>query len=234
MNRRMIVLFCFLWSVGCIGAMCLCVGCRQGVEHNAVQETQIVFTAQELSKVSLPYMIPGTSLLLRGIYPYDGAFWEDGSGREVIGVTALLLENIGEYGIDRARVIVSQGKDLLKFNVSKIPPGAEIVVLEQGRAPFTTDVVHFCYGTQYLQLEGWDLSAVAFNDTGMGTLSLTNTTDAPLRNLCLFYKDYLQGMYIGGVANSYTVEEILPGEAISISPQRYAAGGSKILCILTE
>lgn len=234
MNKRMILLFCFLWSIGCIGAMFLCVAYQMNVDDEVLQETQVTFVAQELSNVSFPSLIPGTSLLIRGLYPYDGAFWEDGSGVQVTGVTALLVENVGEYGVDHARVIVGRGNRLLQFDIEMIPPGAQTVALEQGRALYSDDFVRYCYGTQYLELEGWDLPGVTCEGVGSGTLVVTNTTNEPHRQVSIFYKDHMQGMYIGGAVNSYSVDEILPDETIVLSPERYSTEGSKVLCILSE
>ena len=234
MKKRMFLLFCFLWSLGCLCAMWLCIAYQMSMPDEIPEETQAAFVAQELNNISFPSIIPGTSLLLRGLYPYDGAFWEDGSGLQVTGVTALLVENVGEYGIDYARVIVGRGNNLLQFSIEMIPPGAQTVALEQGRTPYSDDIVVYCYGTQYLQLDGWDMPGITCEGADSGTLVLTNITKEPIEDLCIYFKDYLQGIYIGGAVNLCPVDEILPGETVLLSPDRYSTEGSKVLCVLSE
>lgn len=234
MGRRMIVLFCFIWGIGCITLLCILANADLDSDYSLPDESAIVFAPAEQKEITFPVPLQGTDLIVRGIYPYDGAFWEDGSGCLVTGVAAILVENAGSYGIEKANIVVGQGDRLLKFDCTTIPPGAQVVILERNKSGFSRDRVKYCFGSQRLQLEGWDLSVVSWESPDIATLCLTNVTDSPIYGVELLYKDHLQGMYVGGATNSYYIEELLPGETIQITPKRFAGGVSKILCILTD
>jgi len=232
MYRRLIVLTGGLWFLG-IGLFVIV--CLQ--QSNEVTQTPayiVTGIVSEHTAVNFPCRIPGTDLTALGLFPYDGPFWEDGSGREVVGVTALLLENTGNYGIESANIVFCQGERLLKFAVDTIPPGARVVVPEQGRAVFSEEGLDYCYGTQWLQLDGWDLSSLEMSSPTIGTLEVKNITNKKIEEMQLLYKDYLQGMYVGGTTNYCTISEIEPGETVVITPDRFAAVSSKVLCVLTK
>lgn len=234
MGRRMIVLFCFIWGIGFLTLLYILVNADLNADLNLPDESVIAFAPAEQKEITFPTPLQGTDLIVKGIYPYDGLYWEDGSGCVVTGVAAILVENAGSYGIEKANIVVGQGDRLLRFDGTTIPPGAQVVILERNKSGFSRDMVKYCFGSQRLQLEGWDLSVVNWESPDIGTLCLTNSTDSPICGLHLMYKDYLQGMYIGGATNSYYIEKLLPGETIHIAPKRFAGGVSKILCILTD
>ncbi len=187
-----------------------------------------------LTAIQFPYKLENTDILIKGLYPYDGPYWEDGSGAEVTGVAALLVENVGSFGIDKARITVCQGKRLLRFNLKTVPPGATVAVLEENMAGFGQEGILYCFGSGALQLQGWDMSDFNFENIGLDELCIKNISDKRLTNIRLFYNDYLQGMYIGGAPYKYIIDELQPGEEVTISPDRYACGISRILCIQTE
>ena len=235
--RRCAILFCvifwifpFLFLLGSEVEK----GLLNSDEISFVESLEETLAVPAKEHISFPFLLESTDLVVKGICAYDGPFWEDGSGQEVTGVTALLLENTGSYGMDRVWVVMQQGNRLLRFTANTIPPGATVAVLESDKAVFQKQDIDICYGWHRLQLDGWKHEEILLREIDMGTISLQNTTDETIRNIRLLYKDSLQGMYIGGVTNMHTVKELLPGEIIAVDPERYARGNSKIICVLTD
>lgn len=64
-------------------------------------------------------------------YLYDGAFIEDGSFEEKQGVVALKVTNIGEKDIQLLRAYVTTTIKELSFEITTLPAGATVVVLEK-------------------------------------------------------------------------------------------------------
>ena len=49
-----------------------------------------------------PYQIPNTSLVIQKVRSYDGVFIEDGSDKTVSGISAIVVENVGDEYIEYA------------------------------------------------------------------------------------------------------------------------------------
>ena len=67
----------------------------------------------------------------------------------------------------------------------------------------------------------------------MGTLAVTNVSDAALCEVWLYYKSYLSqpGIYVGGITYKAGLQWIGPGQTVQISPLHYACGYSGIVRI---
>ena len=83
--------------------------------------------------ITLPYQIPGSSLVVSGIASYDGIYLEDGSDTEISGVTVLLLRNDGDTDIEYASVSVGMDGTELQFDLSDLPAGGTAVVQEKNK-----------------------------------------------------------------------------------------------------
>jgi hypothetical protein len=140
MNRRLIVLLCILWGIGCCAFVCVYAAVPNESKGDTLPQYEISFTMPELSAVSLPHRLPGTDLLIRDIYSHEST-------------TAILVKNIGPYGIESARIVVCQGSRLLKFTAVKILPGADVIVLEEQGTEYYHEPIGYCYGSQRICLD---------------------------------------------------------------------------------
>lgn len=181
--------------------------------------------------VEFPFSISCTSLVVEAVAGYDGPFYEDGTGREVLNTAAVLLRNTGAEVIPYAHVILRTNSASYIFDGFLIPAGAAVLIPEKYASPYVSaEMITSCFGWATV-MKYPDAYALTIEEEGMGQLLITNHGDADVRNLTLYHKTYLQenDLYIGGIAFETRVEHIGAGETALICPQNYAAGYSKVV-----
>ena len=186
----------------------------------------------EMRAIEFPCAIDGTSLTAMNFAVYDGPFYEDGSGEEVFGVTALVIRNNGEMLIKEGTVTLESEDGVRSFFFTYLPAGASVLVPEAGRVKEKPEAVIRCVGdVELCNAEELDFLKVAHVDPV--TLTVTNTDDESHEDICLYYKDHdsPSGMYIGGQTQCVTIPKLLPGQTITISPYRYVDEYSRIIMI---
>ena len=182
-----------------------------------------------------PRSVMGTDLLAVTALEYDGPFWEDGSNEEVSGVAALVVENQGGLLVSSGAVILELEKEWLVFEISFLPPGGKVLVLEKDRK-------RYCYGSN-VTCYGWtreeypeDAGLVSVESMGLNGLLLTNNTGCIVPGVQIHYKNYNAetGMFLGGISYCVTEEDLMPKEIRLLNPIQFAARESRIVSIYQE
>lgn len=213
-----------------VSAVLLAQLCRDGVLQYRSARAAEPSARQELE---LPLAVEGTQLVAVELAEYEGPFWEDGSGQEVAGICALVIENRGGIMASQGAVTLETEDARLVFEFSCLPPGARVLVPERNRAPAVQGGILLCKGWSagiYPEITG----AVTARAGGMDSLVLTNHTTQPIPNVTVIYKSYDResDMYIGGVSHSLFLERLQSGESRIVNPPTYAAPYSKVVCVL--
>ena len=188
-------------------------------------------------KLSLPFLIPGTTLIAEYLTVYDGPYLEDGSNREVVNIPVLQVCNAGTATILKAGIELFVGDECLAFCGEWIPPGASVALLECGNNLSAQKQISPCHGWQDTVMQGClSEETLSVSNWGRGTLAITNRTAEPLRNIQIVYKGWLSspGIYVGGIAYVFPVAELKAGETIYIDPERYVCGYSKVVCVVMD
>ena len=182
-----------------------------------------------------PRSVMGTDLLAVQALEYNGPFWEDGSNEEVSGVAALLVENQGGLMVSSGAVIVEMEKEWLVFEISFLPPGGKVLVLEKDRKNYTSVSAITCYGwtrEEYPENPG----LVSVETMGLSGLLLTNHTGCTVPSIQVHYKNYdpEKGMFLGGISYCVTEEDLMPREVRLLNPTYFAARESRIVSVYQE
>lgn len=196
---------------------------RQWVEVSAV-------APMPPQRLQLPCQVEGTYLLAKRLVRYEGPFREDGTDEEVADVAALVLENHSGLVIDRGAVILEWEGARMVFELSELPPGARMLVLEKDRQAYPVSPALRCYGwtqTSYPEYTG----SVAAVQTQQSGITVINRTAETLSTVTVRYKSYDpgSGMYIGGITYTVELSDLQPWERRLIEPYRYAADSSRIV-----
>lgn len=200
--------------------------------HRSV--TAFSAVASENCEITLPCMISGTTLLARNIVRYEGPFLEDGSSIEATDVTALVLQNVGKYGIESAQVTLRQGETDLVFLLTDLPPGESLLVLEANRRKYLQKDFASCSGWQLNADRSWvSMEDVCITEIGMSEIKVTNCSDYVISDIQIYYKNYIADadMLIGGITNRVWLGTLLPGDSVTVCPPRYASNYSRVVCI---
>lgn len=182
-----------------------------------------------------PRSVMGTDLLAVRTVEYSGPFWEDGSNEEVLKVAALIVENQGDLMVSSGAVIVEFGKDRMVFELSFLPPGGKVLVLEKERKYYSNESPVSCYGwtkKEYPENPG----LISVESTGLNGMTITNHTGCTVPSIEVHYKNFdpESGMYMGGITYCIIEEDLMPREVRVLSPDNFAARESCIVQVLQE
>lgn len=186
--------------------------------------------------ISLPYTIPGTTLVIQRVANYDGIYLEDGTNSEVSGVAMMLLYNSGSEAVEYANCTLVYDDKTLQFVASAIPAGARVAVQEATKASCASGDLTSCSADIAL-MEAMDMSddLVKVEDNGNNSLIVTNLTDQDIVTVRVFYKYYLtdESAYVGGITYNAKISGLKAGESIVITPSHFSSEGSVVVMVRT-
>ncbi len=177
-----------------------------------------------------PISISCTSLTVENLLSYDGKFIEDGSGREVQDVAAIMLHNSKDSVIPYAYVTVYTQNCKYTFNAYMIPPKASVLVPEETAQKLTESKVVRTFGWTTVKEEG-RLIRLDIEEVGMGCFRITNMTGSKIHDLTVYHRTYIpdESFYMGGKAFQTHIPYIAPGNTVLVYPEHYVSGYSKIV-----
>lgn len=182
-----------------------------------------------------PRSVMGTDLLAVETIRYDGPFWEDGSNEEVSGVVGLVVENQGGLLVSSGAVIVEMGKERMVFELTFLPPGGKVLVLEKDRKLYSAQSPISCYGwtrEEYPENPG----LVSVESVGLNSISITNHTGCTVPGIEVRYKNYdpETGLFLGGITYCLQENDLMPREVRTLNPDWFTARKSRVVRILQE
>lgn len=186
--------------------------------------------------LSLPYSIPGTTLVIQRIANYSGIYLEDATNSEVTDVAMMLLYNAGSEPVELAQLTLTYDDKTLRFKASAIPAGGRVAVQEMDKQSCAVGDLTKCVADvatmPYMEMSE---TLIKIEDNGNNSLTVTNLTEQDIVTVRIFYKYYLadENAYIGGIAFSAKLSGLKAGESVVVSPQHYSSEGSQIVMVRT-
>lgn len=203
---------------------------QTGGEDGAASQTE---TVQEDREMTLPYTVPGTGLVVDHIDSYTGVFVEDGSDENVENIFAAHIINSSDQNVEYAKIIASLNGTPLSFEISDIPAGAGVTVLESSRTGYAEGILTYtdsqtAYTGSFGQMED-QIGTVVGEDNG---ITVTNLTQEDIPCIRIFYK-FASGEteYIGGITYTAKIDGLEAGGSITIYPSHFSAEGSRIMMV---
>ena len=152
----------------------------------------------------------GSGVILTGYLPYTGAFMEDRTDEVLADVLGIKITNTGEEYIQAMDFTLTDGDVTAQFALSTLFPGQTMVVLEKNRMAYT-GVPEFT---------DFEISSVALfgGNPGMaedkikiqcldGVINITNVSGEDITgDILVYYKNYIGGIYYGGITYRLRVE----------------------------
>lgn len=194
--------------------------------------TQPAVTEPEVS-AQLPY----AGIFARRLISYDGPFLENEMEEELIGVAALEVCNLGDAVVEYAEIVVEQPHRQLRFEVTYIPPGSSVLVLEKDAQRYDTGLITDFTCTKVICMKPEDGSeSVRVETDGFCSLKVTNLTEEDISCVRVFYKQYYEAedLLLGGVTFCLVVPQLQSGQSQVFSPYHFAAELSRIVAVTVE
>lgn len=149
---------------------------------------------------------------------YTGIFPEDGSGREVEEVAAILVHNSSNRFLDYATVEAVVGTQTGTFYVTGLPPGGTAWVLEKNGLTLTPGEKFEAKScTDYYFRDEAILQTDDLKVEPQGSsLTVTNQTKKTLKNVCIYYKTvHEDGRYFGGITYLLAFDDLEPDQTVT-------------------
>ena len=226
--RRLLLLI--LGAGGSAMSICLLL-CNVGLMNVGAS---VISKHTKPEEITLPYCIPGTSLVVQKLVCYEGPYLEDGKADEVVDVAAVILENTGSDGIQEAMVELAWDGGCYSFSAYMIPAGESVLVCDEKRQLFGVRQWISCVGIASLSVDDWNKPEwICLEEHNWGELEITNISGKFLADIEVLYKGYLSppGVYIGGSFYRLIISELAPGETATVTAWGYVKGSSKVVYI---
>lgn len=208
----------------------------QGSQNNTGNEEDPTTQTKPTNYISFPYPISGTPLVIEQVNSYDGIFFEDGSDREMSGVTAIVLKNTGDECVNYMDIYMDREGTQLHFAGSALGPGDTAIVLEANAKQYETGKYANCEAEIATEKEmEMSQEQVRVEDTAENDLLVTNISAENISCIRVFYKFYMYetDVYVGGITYSAKLVDLAAGDSCVIRPSHYIRGYSKVVMVKT-
>lgn len=179
------------------------------------------------TEVTNPAQLSEHDLVCLEYSSFTGAFPEDGTGRGVQNVAAMLIRNDSGKFLDYALVVCDIGQGSGTFKVTGLPAGESVWVLEQtGKTLAPQDRFEVSKCEEYVfrsdAVETTDKLSVKVNN---GHITVTNTSQETLENVCLYYKiRHSDGNFFGGITYMLGFDTMKPGSSVQKQSGHFGTG----------
>ena len=174
----------------------------------------------------------GDNLYITDIGNYTGAYMEDGSDEVVSNVLMVVLKNEGKAALQLARIKLEYADFTANFEVTNLPAGQSVVLLEKNRHAYVSDNYHRATAENVVFFqEPMSLQEEKVKLTGSkGSIVVENLTDEPLGEIYIYYKNSAVDLFYGGITYRARVDAGLkPGKNTTVMTNHYNPNACTIL-----
>lgn len=206
-------------------------GIPQQEQESDATEVQSVVTEAPQSVAGLHL---GSDVYVTGTMSYTGAFMEDRTDEVVSDVLGIRVTNAGEEYIQAMDIVLTDGEVNAEFSLSTLFPGQTVVVLEKNRMAYSTAPVFTAAEPTSVAL--FDSNPGMAEDQIQiqcldGVINITNISGEDITgDILVYYKNYISGIYYGGITYRLRVEGGLKaGEIRQGSAAHYNTSNSVVV-----
>lgn len=163
---------------------------------------------------------------------YAGLFVEDGTDETVSDVCAVTVRNSAEKTVQYAHLTLTIGAAAYEFDVTTLPPNAEIQLLELSRQPapenadgYSADVTMY---TAFDSEPGMNADALEIT-TQDTAITIKNITDQDMGQIYVYYKVAYGELYLGGITYRVGVGSLAAGESTTCYAGHYSTDYCKLM-----
>lgn len=178
----------------------------------------------------------GSGMKITDIGSYTGLYMEDGSDEIVSDVLMVVVTNTGNKAIQYADIKLSVGEEEAKFELSTLPAGKTIVLLEQNRMVFDNSAEYTSAIAENVALFSDSLSLkedqvkLQILD---GAINVTNVANKDIAgDIVIYYKNSASDLYYGGITYRTRIEGGLSqGEIRQVMGNHLSKTGTEIMFV---
>lgn len=175
-----------------------------------------------------PELELGQGLIVERIGGYSGRYMEDGTNDIVQDVLMLILRSDAQQDLQLARIRVEYPDFTAEFEVTNLPAGARVVLLEKNRcANRAQEHLGITAGNVVFFPEKMDLMPDILELGGKpGVVEAANVSGTDLAGpVYIYYKNSAEDLLYGGITYRVLLEDgIAAGETVRVPAGHYAPG----------
>lgn len=226
MHRKRVIA---LALVSC--ALCGC-SMRPATESHAFVRDVATKVSQK-EPMRFPVAFENSTLVAEKFVCYEGAFWEDGSGRYVENTAGLMIYNPTDRLIEFAAFALEENEKTLYFFLHHLPPQSRCLVLEKNGESGDPEQITNCreLTVRYAHQE---LSREQIDYVGLGPImTIVNRDSRELSHVVVRYKRYVRGedYYLGGTVFTVHLFDLRTEERRRVQPEHYETSDAQIVGI---
>lgn len=171
-------------------------------------------------------------LEIKGISKYAGLFVEDGTDETVSDVCAVTVRNNAEKTVQYAHLTVTIGETAYEFDVTTLPPDAEVQLLELTRQPMPESTDGYtALVTMYAAFDAEPgMNADALEITTQDTaITVKNISGKDMGQVYVYYKVAYGELYLGGITYRVGVNGLAAGQSTTCYAGHYSTEYSKLM-----
>lgn len=180
-------------------------------------------------------MVLSDELQILSVSKYAGMYMEDGTNEIVLDVMMIILENTGTQDLQLARISIRYPDATAEFEVTNLPAGEKIVLLEKNRMAMTAEeplsavVRNVVFFPENMKLQEESIRISGSN----GSMEITNISGEDISgDIYVYYKNSETDLLYGGITYRTSVKGGLKaGETILIPAGHYSPDTSRILMV---
>lgn len=151
----------------------------------------------------------GYDLELQGVGRYAGFYIEDGTNDPVSNTLMIRIKNTGEMDLQLARLSLTYSDFTAQFEITNLPAGRSVVVLEKNRHAYT-DENHLSVALSDIVFfeEQMDVSDQTYEITGLpGAINIKNCSASDISgDISVYYKYIADDELYGGITFRAKIE----------------------------
>lgn len=172
-------------------------------------------------------------LRILSVGKYTGMYMEDGTNEIVTDVMMIVLENAAGQDLQLARINLEYPGITMEFEVTNVPAGEKVVILEKNRRPMQTEEILSVQTRNVVFFpEKMKLQEDQFQITGSnGSLKVTNISGADITgDIYIYYKNSASDLLYGGITYRSSVKGgLAAGMSVSIVAGHYSPDMCRIV-----
>ena len=236
LNKKIIALF----MVAVLSTAMFTACKREPASSGAIPQPEQLKEPQQNQSVSAE--TEDTAINLQGglritdIGVYTGMYMEDGSDEIVSGVLMMIVANTGDKTVQYAKIALDAGETDGVFELTTLPAGASVVLLEQTRMAYDKTAAYEKAVTENFALFAEEPSKM--EDTVKvqildDVINVTNISDSDIDGeIVIYYKNSASDLYYGGITYRTRVTGGLEkGEIRQITGAHASETGSALMFV---
>lgn len=209
------------------------------ISYPSTENTEPVRTTEapvQLEAVEEVSMSLDKGLEIVDIGSYTGIYMEDGSDEIVSGILMIVVTNTSDTAVQYAEISLSAGDETAYFSLSTLPAGASVVLLEQNRMSYSSEVEYTDPASRNVALFSGELSLcedLIGIQTLDGAFNITNISGEDITgDIVIYYKNSAADVYYGGITYRVRLEGGMKADEVrQIMASHFNGSGSTIMFV---